>query len=452
METRNFEIKVQNFKTQVWLQIYQSENVSLKDILVELKNQGINFGLNKLILKRITEENFPVGEYLIAEGSTPINGEDARVECMVTITPPPLEATISSESSNYFPVRITNVRKGQRLFRFIKETGGVPGYNVFGEEIPITKGKNTYFTKGRNTDYDEEQNYLIATKDGNFVYEGSNAYVETDYHVNGDLSTINGQLIEFYGNLIVQGDIRLGITVRVDGNLTVMGSVEESVIECGGNVEIQSGFRGGGRGKVIADGNIKFSHANDYTIISQSKIIIGKIAMNCNLTAKSIESPGGSICGGSALAFKKIEIRNLGRESYSKTTVTIGGKLNQLALYKERDVEIANILKKVQLCEIKLSHLNQAQDNRTLSREQEEGIYSVRFAYEKLNDLLVKKKQEKEELQNELKDIVRRLIAHGTIYESVHLLMNDIDIPIVENVSNVTFTEKDYRITRGKNF
>jgi len=452
METKNFEIKIQNFKTQVWLHVYQSENVSLKDIMIELKNQGISFGLNKLILKRLTEENFPYGEYLIAEGSTPINGEDARVECMVTITPPPLEVAINSESSNYFPVRITNVRKGQRLFRITKSTEGVPGYNVFGEEIPAIKGKNTYFTKGRNIDYDEGQNYLIATKDGNFVYEGSDAHVETDYYVNGDLSIVNGQLIEFYGNLIVQGDIRIGITIKVDGNLTVNGAVEDAVIECGGTVDVKGGFRGNGRGRVVSDGDIKFLHGHNYTITSRSNMIIGKIAMNCNLTAKSIESPMGSICGGSTLAFKKIEIQSLGRESYSKTTVAIAGKLNHMILSNERDTEISNILRKVQLCESKLSYLSKTKDNRALSRDQEENIYVVKLAYEQLNDLLYKRRHEKEELQHELRGISLKLLVHGTIYESVHLMMNDIDIPIVENVSNVMFTEKDYRITRGKNF
>ena len=451
MEMKNFDIKVQSLKTQVWLQIYKSENISLKDIMVELKNQGVSFGLNKLILKKLTEENFPYGEYLIAEGTTPINGEDSRAECMVKITSPPLDVDISNENNRYFPVRITNVRKGQRLFRLTKATEGMPGYNVCGEEIPAIKGKNTYFSKGRNIDYDEGQNYLIATKDGNFVYEESDAYVETDYNVNGDLSTVNGQLIEFYGNLIVQGDIRLGITVRVGGNLTVIGGVEDAVIECDGNVEVKTGFRGNGRGRIIADGDIKFLHANNYTIISRSNIIIGKIAMNCDLTAKSIESPMGSICGGSTLAFKKIDIQNLGRESYSITTVAIGGKLNHMILSRERDSEIASILRKVQLCETKLSYLNKAQDNRILSRDQEEEIYSFRLAYEQLNDLLYRRRHEKEELQHELRDISLKLLAHGTIYESVHLLMNDIDIPIIENVSNITFTEKGYRITRGKN-
>jgi uncharacterized protein (DUF342 family) len=186
--------------------------------------------------------------------------------------------------------------------------------------------------------------------------------------------------------------------------------------------------------------------------VSRASIIIGKITMNCNLTSLNIESPRGSICGGSTLAFKKIEVQNLGRERYSKTTVALGGKLNHMILSNERDAEIASILRKFQLCESKLENLNRATNNRILTREQEEGIYSVRFAYEQLHDLLYRRKHEKEELQHELRGISLKLLVHGTVYENVHLIMNDVDIPIVENVNNITFTEKDHKITRGKSF
>jgi uncharacterized protein (DUF342 family) len=448
-----FSIEVENLKMQVWLKVYESDRVSLRDIVSELKSRNIVFGINKPLLKEITENNFPAGKYLIAEGTTPIVGENSTIECMVPITPPPPDININNESNKYFPIRITNVRKGQRLFRFIKATLGAPGYNVFGEEVPPTAGKKISFLKGKNTDYsDDEKNYLIATKDGNFVYEGHQCYIETNYEVDGDLSTVNGKIIEFCGNLIVQGDIRIGVTLKVDGNLTVMGAVEDASIECGGNVDIKGGILGSGTGKVVANGDVSFLHAYNYTVKSRSSIKVGKIAMNCDLTAKIIDSPRASICGGSTLAFKKIEIQDLGRERYAKTTVALGGKLNHMILSNERDAEILSISRKFQLSETKLGTLNQATTNRTLTREQEEGIYSIQLVCEQLNNLLNQRKQEKEELRNELKDLILKLIVNGTIYENVNLMMNDIDIPIIESVTNTTFNEKNYRITMKKNY
>jgi uncharacterized protein (DUF342 family) len=173
------------------------------------------------------------------------------------------------------------------------------------------------------------------------------------------------------------------------------------------------------------------------------------MAMNCNLTAKTIDSPKALICGGATLAFKKIEVRDLGKETYAKTTVTVGGKLNNMILSNERDAEIANILRQVHLCNGRLEYLNRVTINKTLTSEQEEGIYSVQHAFDQLNSLLEKRKEEKEILRKELMGIILKVIVHGTIYESVHLVMNDIDVNILESISSIIFTEKDYRVTRG---
>jgi uncharacterized protein (DUF342 family) len=422
------------------------------DIMNELMEKMIIFGINKPLLKKLTENSFPVGEYLIAEGTVAVNGKDSRVECMVKITPPPLEVDIENENNKYFPIRITNVRKGQRLLRLTKATSGTPGYNVFGESIACLPGKNLPFTRGKNTAYsDDEKNYLIATENGNFVYDEYHLEVESDYNVNGDISTLNGQVIECYGNLIVQGDVRVGVTLKVDGNLTVMGSVEEVVIECGGNVDVKVGLHGGkGFGKIIAYGDVSFFHGNNHNVISRSTIKIGKMAMNCNLTAQSIDSPKALICGGSTLAFQKIEVYELGKENYAKTTVTLGGKLNNMILSNEREAEIGNLLRQVHLCNNKLEYLIRVTSNLPLTPQQEEGMHLVQHAYEQLNDLLDRRKEEYEKLRSDLRGINLKLIVRGTIHETVHLVMNDLDVKIFESISGVIFTEKNYRIIRER--
>jgi uncharacterized protein (DUF342 family) len=215
-------------------------------------------------------------------------------------------------------------------------------------------------------------------------------------------------------------------------------------------VDVKVGLRGSGSGKITADGDVSFLHAHNYTVVSRSTIKIEKMAMNCNLTAKSIDSPTAMICGGSTLAFKKIEVRDIGKENYSKTTITIGGKLNDMILSNERDMEIANILRKIHLCKVKIESLNGIAITQTLTRAQEEEAYSFQNTFEQLNDLLEKRKEEKETLRKELRGISLKIIVHGTIYETVHLVMNDVDVNVLESISSIMFTEKDYRITRGR--
>ena len=448
---KNFSIEIHNTDMEAWLSIYDSERISLMAIRDDLTEMGIVYGIDENTLKKIEDNNFPKGQYLIAKGLLQVNGEDSRVECLIDMTPP----MVSTEnvSSRYFHVRLTNVRKGQRLLRFTSATEGTPGVNVFGQEVLPTEGKASPFPRGLNTAYDNEEEpmYLIAAKSGNFVYEKDQIRVEPEYKIVGDVSTVNGKLVEFYGDLIVQGDVRVGVTLKVDGNLTVTGIVEDADIECGGSVDVKGGFRGSGIGKLFAYGTVTFFHGSNYTITSRASIKVSKIAMNCNLTAKYIDSPIASICGGKVIAFTYIEVLELGKEEYTKTTVELASKITKMKLFAELDKEIEALSEKIKFCSEKVKHFKRLTANKQISRQQEEGIFSFQHTLDALNEVWDKRVKERDKLREETNKMLPKIIVNGTVFDNVKLSIKDITLENVAHMRKLTFYEKDQEIINVRN-
>ena len=448
-EGEKYTVDVLNSGLEVWLSIYDSEGITLDDIKGKLEAQGIVYGIKDDLINKLVTDNFPVGQYIIAEGTQPINGEDSKVECLVEMAKP---LTAENIGSKYFHIKITNVRKGQRLLRIIPATEGTPGYNVFGEEKLHANGKTLASPRGANTGYlEEEPNYLVALKAGNFVYDPTQVRVESEYKIVGDLSTVNGKDVECYGDLIVQGDVKVGVTLKVDGNLTITGSVEDANIECAGNIDIKSGIRGSGLCKITAYGDVAFFHGNNYNITTRASVKVGKIAMNCNITAKYIDSPRAALCGGKLIAYTYIEVLDLGKEEFKRTTIELAGKVIKLRINGEIDKEIDELSDKVKLCKDKVAHFKRVTANKTLSREQDEGIYTFSHPLDLLSEILEKRIKEKGRLQDDMRKMAPKVIVNGFVYDNVRLTINNVNIQNLDKARNVTYYEKDGEIITVRN-
>lgn len=450
-----FTIELKEGNLQAWLKVYESNVIKIEDVILELKKMGVTFGLKGEYLKNLAKQGFPFGQYLIAEGKNPIPGKDATAECLVEMAPEPPEIEFDDEEkeSRYFPVRITNVRKGDKLVRYVPPTKGVPGMTVLGKEILPMPGKAIPLPKGINTDFlDSNNNYLIATKSGNFEWDGIKAKVDPEYTVRGDLSILNGEVIEFYGSMIVTGDIKSGITVKIGGDLTVYGTVEDVVIECGGNVVIKGGLFGAGRGKVTAMGSIDINHAYNHIISTPGDITIHKEVMNCQISAKRIFANYASICGGNVTAQNLIEVKELGKEQFARTTVSIAGKYQLMELFQSMEKEIEELTKKIKDYKEEIFKLAKEKLNSiAFPPEKEEQLTNLRLEMDNLNKSLTEKRESRDKLVVELKQSVPKLVVSGTVHSNVYISINDISYLVSEPMRNVTFFEKDNEIMKIKN-
>ncbi len=452
-KSKYFSIELKEGNLQAWLKVYESNVLTLEDVVMELKKLSIVFGLKGEYLKKLALEKFQFGQYLIAEGRNPVIGENARAECLVEMTPEPLPVEIENEDSNYFPVWITNVKKGDKVVRFLPPTKGIPGMTVLGKEIPAMPGKAIPLPKGLNTEFlDSNNNYLVATKNGNFEWDGTKAKVDPEYTVSGDLSIVNGEFIEFYGSMIVTGDVKSGITLKVGGDLTVYGTVEDVVIECGGAVAVKGGIFGSGRGKITAMGNIDVNHAYNHIISTPADIVVHRELMNCQVSAKRVLASYAAICGGSVFAQNLIEVKDLGKEQFSRTTITIAGKYQLLEMFQMMEKEIEEMTVKMKYYKDDIFKLAKEKLNSpNFPPEKEEKLSGLRSEMEVMNKTFSDKKDYRDKLMVELKQSVPKLVVSGNVYTNVYISINDINLLVSEPHRNVTFFERDNEIMKIKN-
>jgi uncharacterized protein (DUF342 family) len=197
--------------------------------------------------------------WVIARGKAPEKGEDAQIVFDVEIPLDPKDK------------RIICCVKEQQLARKLPPGPGVPGFNVFGEELPAIPGKWVVFKAGEGTEVVADDMTLRAARSGKLELKNGKICVIENYVFSGDLTKdIGAEGIHFTGKrLEITGSIKMGVSLQVDGDLIVKNDVED-----GCNISVQ--------------GNLELEGAL-YPAYS-------RVEVKGNLTCTSIESPRSLAC------------------------------------------------------------------------------------------------------------------------------------------------------------
>lgn len=165
--------------------------------------------------------------WVIARGTPPQRGEDAQIV---------FETDIPTDSKDR---RILCCAKEQVLARKLPPGQGVPGFNIFGEEIPAIPGKWVVFKAGEGTEVVDDDMTLRASRAGKLEIKNGKVCVIENYIFSGDLTKDLGN-IHFTGKrLEITGSIKMGVSLQVDGDLIVKNDVEDGChISIQGNLEI----------------------------------------------------------------------------------------------------------------------------------------------------------------------------------------------------------------------
>ena len=107
------------------------------------------------------------------------------------------------------------------------------------------------------------------------------------------------------GSVIVQGNVKSGFTINANGDLQVNGIVEAAEIVAEGDVIINRGIQGQGKGIIKAGRDFKVRYIENATVEAGENINIAEASMHsCLLAGKNIKLDGkkGLIVGGTAKA------------------------------------------------------------------------------------------------------------------------------------------------------
>lgn len=217
--------------------------VQLQSVLDEAASRGISAELDLDAINRALLEG---GDNIrIATGKTPVPGVDGRFDLLF---PQIKERRPHLDEHGLADFRdlggIFTVNPGDQLMRLIPPTEGEPGETVTGKPIPVKPGKKVSFpSKLEGAAIDEnDPNLLVAAIAGTPVALKDAVKVEPVCTVqNVDLHTGN---LSFNGTIHVVHDVHADMTLSATGDIYVDGTVENAVLEAGGDIVVKGGIIG----------------------------------------------------------------------------------------------------------------------------------------------------------------------------------------------------------------
>ena len=321
------------------------KKMSAHDIQQELQKKGIVSGILPGIVEELAKEKKYRYKYIVAKGEAAQDGEDGvltlnfDIEEIKHLKPKEKEdGTVDFRELS----AVRNVKEGDLLATRTMGTGGKNGFNILGQVIKAKRGKEVRLPKGKNTHTSPDGLELMASVDGKLEYDGHNIYINTVYHLSGDLDSGIGN-IDFVGNVVITGSVKSGFTVKAEGSIEVKGSVEEATLIAGGDIFLSYGIQGGNKGKLVSGGNVIAKFIQN-TLVEAKGDVITEAIMHSNVSAGNtirVDTGKGLIVGGSVSATSLILARNIGSSMGTVTSVQIGVPPNMYEQFKTLEKQIA---------------------------------------------------------------------------------------------------------------
>jgi uncharacterized protein len=143
--------------------------------------------------------------------------------------------------------------------------------------------------------------------------------------------------IEHFGDVLIKGSVRSGLSVNAQGSITVELNVEDAVLEAGSNIVVLKEFSGTGKGVITAKGNVEIGTINKQAVRCDGDVTIKEKAIDCTIASKGavkiLGTGDDALCGANISAAKELSVTNAGYSKQEKTILQAGDKtpFDQLA-------------------------------------------------------------------------------------------------------------------------
>lgn len=327
--------------------------------------------------------------------------------------------------------------KDQVLVTKVLPKEGTSGKSVLGQMIPTQTGKTFNLPKGRNTYITEDKLQLCAAVNGRVDFMGGCVSVSSIYIVQGNVDLHTGN-VSFDGDICVNGNVMSDFSLTATGNIEVKGLVEAAKLTAGHDIFIRGGLQGGGKGIMMAKGDI-FAQYVQYATVQTNGNLVTSSVIHCNVVAfgaVQVISGVGTILGGNICAGTYVAARTIGNKSNCPTNLEIGLP----RIYRSRMKDLEKEMRQMETEIAKYYPLLHQESLGQLTPKQKQ------LRMEAAKRLLLRKRQ-LEECNNEYEDIKVRLAeadkgkVHvlNRIFPRVMILINELQYITTTEVSFATF-------------
>ncbi len=416
------------------------------DILDALAAKKIVYGIDREAIDRGAARLTP---FMAARGTAPEPGEDARVEKKFDMGEKGRPAARAYDRVDYKDMNIfIRAQIGDVLAVRIPETPGIPGKNVFGEEVPAKPGKPAQIPQGKNTKIVNDHE-LVAMIDGQIVDDGK---ISVDPHLvietSVDVGTGN---VDFAGSIEIRGDVESGFTVKAEGDVEIKGMVGGAEVTAR-NVIVHGGIRGMNIGKISASEDVSISFVENANIAAGRDIFVNDVVLHSEMRAGHhvlVEGKRGIITGGSVGAGESVRASVFGNNFYVQTNILVGIDPNLQHRYDALKKECDESEKRLTEIQLSLATLKKQDLSKLTARRKEQLLQMTKSQF----PLAAKIKQMKEDLavmQAELDEMkLGSVAATDTIFPGVNVTINGVKKKVEEELHHTKMRMVDGEIVVG---
>lgn len=295
------------------------------------------------------------------------------------------------------------VAAGERLGCIEPGEPGEPGTDLFGEPVPPRPIPEVKVRAGRNVRYDERERAFYAEASGQVCLDGNTLVVDDVFKVPGSVGLETGN-IKHPGAMRIEGNIESGSVVEAEGDIEVMGYIEDAEVATAGQLIVHGGITGE-RARVQAQGAVSAKYIMNATVRAKGDVNVTREIDNGQVYSLGrVCVKGGRIVGGEVMALGGIETGQAGSAAVLPTLLVAGEDFTLQA-------RIARIQADLQQLE---GALRQAEEKRQRFSGQEERLTPAgRAALAAVDEQIAEIRAKRLALEEEIDGMRRESLDHA---------------------------------------
>lgn len=318
-------LRVDEDEMAAWLYLAPPDRgqiYSKNELITYLERSGVVRGYHSSNLSAMVKKQVYDREVLVAKGAQIVEGQDGYFEYLFSPEEYGVPKIREDGTVDYTNVSaLQNVKKGDKVAVYHYAVQGTDGYTVRGTEMKVKPARDLPPMRGKGIQ--RENNEYYAQSDGKIEVKNGKVDIQNVHEIMGDVNMIIGK-IEFFGDVIINGNVESGVTIRAGRNIEVHGTTGSATLFAGGDVILSRGIQGGG--KISARGSV-FADFIENTVVDAGGSVHSNTMLNAQITAKDkVVATGkkGVIIGGYVHGLKGIEAMAAGSDVEVKTVLHCG--------------------------------------------------------------------------------------------------------------------------------
>jgi len=417
------------------------KDITQDAIYTALKENQIIFGIKDEEVSRIAENKLYDMEIKIAEGITPINGENATLEYHFDTSSETVLLESEGGKVDYRELSlIKNVKANQVLVTMTPATEGVPGRSIKGEDLKPREGRKVQLPKGKNVTISEDGLHLISNIDGEVKILDDKVHVFALYMVPANVDNSTGN-IRFIGKVIVKGNVITGFTIEAEGDVEVFGVVEGAKIISKGSIILHRGIQGMNKGELYCDGDLVAKFIENSVIDVKGNIHSDAIMHSHVICGKKLEASGrkGLIVGGNFKVSDEIKAKVIGSPMATVTELEVGVNPEMRKKYEVLKQENKGILENLEKVTQAVDLLTKISQKAELPPEKRELLAKSIQAKLQLTEKLEINQNEIKEMEAYLEELSKgKIKASDVIYPGTRVTIGSSMMYVKDSLQYLT--------------